>query len=293
MPAIQQIFAGAAHVRFSLAQLDQFDRQLQALAQSAPPAPAAQVRPIAFTRTAALVDVVYTYPGAAAAALIGVNLSIQRNTTVGLVGATGSGKSTAVDVLLGLLQPQRGSLCIDGTPVSGAGLFAWQRLVGYVTQSPHIIDDTIARNIALGVPDAEIKMEDVREAARLANLAEFIETDLPVGYETKVGERGSRLSGGQRQRLCIARALYHDPEVLVFDEATSAVDAQTEDAIIEAIRTLSHRKTIVMISHRLASLKDCDVIHVFEAGKIIDQGTYESLRERSAKFRNLAGVTES
>ena len=283
MPAITQIFTGVAHVRFSLASLQHFDRELQALAQSAPQI-SEHASAVAFTRTAGLIDVVYTYPGAAAPALAGVNLSIQRNTTVGLVGTTGSGKSTAVDVLIGLLQPQRGSLCIDGSPV-------WQRRIGYVTQSPHIVDDTIARNVALGVPDTEIRMERVREAARLANLAEFIETKLPDRYETKVGDRGSRISGGQRQRLCIARALYHDPEVVVFDEATSAVDAKTEDAIIEAIRTLSHHKTIVMISHRLASLKDCDVIHVFDAGTIIDEGTYESLQARSARFRDLVGIT--
>jgi len=289
MPAIQQIFTGVAYVRYGLASLEQFDRELQALAQSAPPT-AVNERSVPFTRTVGLVNVLYTYPGAAAASLDGVSFSIQRNTTVGFVGTTGSGKSTAVDVLLGLLQPQQGSLCIDGSPVSGADVFAWQRRVGYVTQSPHIIDDTLARNIALGVPDAEIRMERVREAARLANLADFIETKLPQGYETKAGERGSRLSGGQRQRLCIARALYHDPEVLVFDEATSAVDAQTEDAIIEAIGTIGHRKTVVMISHRLVSLKDCDVIYVFEGGKIIDGGAYDSLRARSARFRDLVGM---
>jgi ABC-type multidrug transport system fused ATPase/permease subunit len=289
MPAVQQIFGGFAQVRFSLASLKAFDRELNELQQTEGLV-SRDSQPITFNRAISLNDVVYTYPGAAVPALNRVSLVIEKNTTVGLVGTTGSGKSTAVDVLLGLLQPQQGALRVDEAAVGTASVRAWQSHVGYVTQSPHIIDDTVARNIALGVPDTEIWKERLREAASLANLADFIEQQLPEKYNTRVGERGSRLSGGQRQRLCIARALYHDPEVLVFDEATSALDAETEDAIIEAIRSLRHQKTVVMIAHRLASLADCDAIYVFEGGKVIDYGTYESLRSASAKFRSLAGL---
>lgn len=288
MPAIQQVFGGVAQVRFSLASLHAFYRDLEELREA--PASPVEVAGAAmgYEREVALRDVVFSYAGAVKPALDQVNLAIRKNTTVGIVGATGSGKTTAIDVLLGLLEPQRGALCIDGAPVSGAALAAWQRRIGYVPQAPHIIDDTVRRNVALAVPDEEIDDAQVQTALRLANLSEFVEQQLVGGYDAQVGERGAKLSGGQRQRLCIARALYHDPDVLVFDEATSALDAQTEDAIIEAIRNLSHRKTIIMIAHKLASLADCDSIYVFEQGRIVDHGNYQSLRDGSQTFRALA-----
>jgi ABC-type multidrug transport system fused ATPase/permease subunit len=250
---------------------------------SAAPPPA-----LHFEEEVALRDVVFAYPGAKRPALDHVNLTLPKNTTTGVVGATGSGKTTAIDVLLGLLEPQSGTLSVDGQAISGVARSAWQRRIGYVPQVPYIVDDSIRRNIALGIPDSEIDESRLREAARVANLDRFIENDLPERYDTQVGERGARLSGGQRQRMCIARALYHDPDVLVFDEATSALDAPTEDAIIEAMRGLAHRKTIVMIAHRLVSLADCDNIYVFERGRIVDQGNFEELRASSQTFRTLA-----
>ena len=288
MPAIQQIFGGIAQVRFGLGSLRIFYPDLEEL-RKAPFSPVGRSdTEFAFDRDVTLRDIVFRYAGATRTALDGVTLEIRKNTTVGIVGATGSGKTTAIDVLLGLLKPQQGALCIDGAPVSGAALAAWQRRIGYVPQAPHIIDDTIRRNVALAIPDDEIDDSRVRNALRLANLDEFVQQHLAEGYDAHVGERGAKLSGGQRQRLCIARALYHDPDVLVFDEATSALDAQTEDAIIEAIRALAHRKTIIMIAHKLGSLADCDSIYVFEQGRIVDHGSYQALRDGSLTFRALA-----
>jgi ATP-binding cassette, subfamily B, bacterial PglK len=288
MPAVQQIFGGIAQVRFSLGSLQAFYRDLEDLRGQPSLAAASADARASFDREVALRNVSFTYPGAARPALESVTLSIPRNTTVGIVGTTGSGKSTAIDLLLGLHEPQTGALCLDGVPLPQGSLGLWQRRVGYVPQAPYLIDDSVRRNVALGVPDEEIDDAKVLRALELANLSQFVERELAHGLDAQIGERGARLSGGQRQRLCIARALYHDPDVLVFDEATSALDANTEDAIIEAIRSLSHRKTIVMIAHKLASLADCDRLYVFEQGRIIEQGTYAELREGGVTFRALA-----
>ena len=152
-------------------------------------------------------------------------------------------------------------------------------------QDIYLADDTVTRNVALGVPEAELDEEAVRRACGIAKIDEFVRSELAEGYETVVGERGIRLSGGQRQRIGIARALYHDPEVLILDEATSALDGRTEGAIMDAIHTLAHKKTIVMIAHRLTTLRDCDVIYVMEKGEFVDRGSYEELKGRNEVFR--------
>ncbi|MBK8185293.1 MAG: ATP-binding cassette domain-containing protein [Candidatus Competibacteraceae bacterium] len=234
--------------------------------------------------------VTYHYPGIHELAIKGLNLAIKPNTSIGLVGSTGSGKTTTVDIILGLLTPTSGQMLVDGIEINSDNLACWQRNLGYVPQHIYLSDDTITRNIAFGVPNQEIDMTAVIRAARIANMHEFIEGELPESYETIIGERGVRLSGGQRQRIGIARALYRDPTVLIMDEATSALDGITEEAVMEALHNLSGKKTVIMIAHRLTTVKDCDVIYLLEEGQIIDQGKFFDLQKSSKWFQAATKV---
>ena len=177
---------------------------------------------------------------------------------------------------------------IDGVPISKENVRAWQSNIGYVPQQIMLMDDTVERNIAFGIPDDKVDRKKVIKAARLAHLHDFIEKDLEKGYKTVIGEKGVRLSGGQRQRIGIARALYHEPSVLVLDEATSALDNITENVIMEALHTLSRQKTILMVAHRLTTVRECDWIFLMDHGHLSDQGTYSELLSRNAIFKQLA-----
>jgi len=207
---------------------------------------------------------------------------------VGFVGATGSGKTTTVDVILGLLEPQEGSLKIDGQPITAANRRQWQRAIGYVPQHIYLADDSVAANIAFGVNAKDIDSQAVERAARIANLHEFVVNDLPHGYATTVGERGVRLSGGQRQRIGIARALYHNPRVLILDEATSALDNLTEKAVMEAVNNFGHDITIILIAHRLTTVRKCDQIFLLNKGAIEEIGTFEELIDKNDYFGAMA-----
>ncbi|HUF82143.1 MAG TPA: ABC transporter ATP-binding protein [Burkholderiales bacterium] len=289
MPALQQVFAGFAQMRNSQASLDAVLADLQPRTEL----PGASGRPsrLPIRESVELVEARYQYPGASAWSLQPVSLRIPKNGSVALVGATGCGKTTVVDLLMGLLRPTEGSLRVDGTEITEGNLRAWQRSIGHVPQQIFLCDDSIARNVALGLPDSEIDMAQVERAARLARLHEFVTTGLPRGYETVVGDRGIRLSGGQRQRIGIARALYGDPDLLVLDEATSALDNVTENAVFEALQALAGKKTIVMVAHRLTTVRGCDLICVMEQGRIVERGSYEKLMESSKRFRELAVVS--
>jgi ABC-type multidrug transport system fused ATPase/permease subunit len=211
--------------------------------------------------------------------------------TIGFVGATGCGKTTLVDVIMGLLVPSAGSIIVDDVPVI-TDTAPWQRNFGYVPQQIYLSDDTIAANIAFGIPADMRDMAAIERAARIANLHGFITNELPNGYNTVVGERGIRLSGGQRQRIGIARSLYHDPAILVMDEATSALDTVTEDAVMDAIHNLQHSKTIIIIAHRLSTVRECDIICLMEKGQIIAQGSYDELLKKNEQFRAMAKVVK-
>jgi len=211
---------------------------------------------------------------------------------VGFVGATGSGKTTTVDVILGLLEPQEGELNIDGEPITAANRRQWQRAIGYVPQHIYLSDDSVAANIAFGVNAKDIDQQAVERAAKIANLHEFVVGDLPQGYATTVGERGVRLSGGQRQRIGIARALYYNPQVLILDEATSALDSLTEQAVMEAVNNLGHDITIILIAHRLSTVRQCDQIYLLERGEVKAQGTFEELTASNLVFRKMATRVE-
>jgi len=218
-----------------------------------------------------------------------LDITIKKGERVGLVGATGSGKSTALDLLMGLLLPSKGNILVNDIPLCHENIRAWQQTIAHVPQSIYLSDNSIAENIAFGVPLQDLDMERVKLAAQKSNIAEFIESK-KNGYQELVGERGVRLSGGQRQRIGIARALYKNSMVLVFDEATSALDNVTENSIMEAIDSLSRDLTIILIAHRLSTVQHCDVIFEIEKGKIIAHGSYDELLETSPSFKKMASV---
>jgi ABC-type multidrug transport system fused ATPase/permease subunit len=236
--------------------------------------------------------VTYAYPNATRPALDDISLRIAARTTIGFVGATGAGKTTLVDVVLGLLEPQSGHVLVDGTSIHPDNIRAWQRSIGYVPQQIFLADDTVAGNIAFGVPREKIDMQAVERAAKCAELHAFVLEGLPQGYQTEVGERGIRLSGGQRQRIGIARALYHDPAVLIFDEATSALDNLTERAVMDAIHNLTHVKTILVIAHRLSTVRPCEQIFFLDRGRLRAVGTYDQLLAGDPIFQGLAAAAE-
>jgi ABC-type multidrug transport system fused ATPase/permease subunit len=218
----------------------------------------APARPLCWNDAITLCTVSFRYPGTSRPALNGLSLTIAKNTSLGVIGPTGSGKSTLVDLLLGLYQPTTGEILIDGRPLTPALVPSWQASIGYVPQDIFLIDDTIARNIAFGMPDNEIDRACLREASAMAQILDFIETELPAGFDTYVGERGIRLSGGQRQRIGLARALYHCPSLLILDEATSALDVATEAKLLEALRAVAGKLTMVVAAHRLSAVANCD-----------------------------------
>lgn len=221
--------------------------------------------------------------------LDGFNLVIPKGSRFGFVGSTGSGKSTTLDLLMGLLEPTNGQILVDGQPLSGERRRAWQQTIAHVPQHVYLADTTLAENIAFGVPRESIDLVRVRQAARQAQIAEFIE-NRPEGYGAHVGERGVRLSGGQRQRIGIARALYKRAKVLVFDEATSALDNATEQAVMESIEELDRDLTILLIAHRITTVRRCDTIVELEHGRVVVQGPYDLLIETSPSFRKLTNA---
>jgi ABC-type multidrug transport system fused ATPase/permease subunit len=245
--------------------------------------------PLHFRSSIDLCSVSFSFTQDRGYALRDVTLTIPYRAFVGFAGETGAGKSTLADVIVGLLPPEAGEVRVDGVPLRGGATMRWQRLLGYVPQDVYLADDSIESNIAFGLPRDMIDGSAVREAARLAQLHGFIEQELPEGYETLVGDRGVRLSGGQRQRIGIARALYHRPEVLVLDEATSMLDGETEARVFAAIESLSHPVTLIVIAHRLATLRRADTIYLLENGSVVAHGTFSELLESSGQFKRMTG----
>ena len=229
-----------------------------------------------FAERISLKNVLYKYPNAERNSLEGISLTIKKGQSIGLIGRSGAGKTTLVDVILGLLIPQFGDILIDDSISIYTDLRAWQNMIGYVPQSIFLIDDTLARNIAFGVSDKLLDRKKILNSVKAAQLEELVK-DLPQGLDTKVGERGVLLSGGQRQRVGIARALYHEREILVFDEATAALDNETEALVTEAIKSLSGIKTMIIIAHRLSTIEHCDCIYMLEKGRVIKSGSYQEV----------------
>jgi ABC-type multidrug transport system fused ATPase/permease subunit len=266
IPSVNRALAALHAVRYSIPVVNTLHGELKLQV------PYSHMKPVSteFRSELKLESVSFSYPETAAPALANISLSIGCGETVGFIGTSGAGKSTLVDVLLGLLSPSTGRVLVDGVDVH-ADPRGWQRQIGYVPQSIFLTDDTLRRNVAFGLPDDQISDRAVERSLRAAQLEAFVKT-LPQGLETTLGERGVRLSGGQRQRIGIARALYHDPAVLVLDEATSSLDTRTESSVMEAVRALHGQKTILIVTHRYSAIEACDRIIRIEAGRLVPVG---------------------
>jgi ABC-type multidrug transport system fused ATPase/permease subunit len=288
MPSMQAVYVNFSALRFGGPTLDHLHRELMTLERV--PLNQGPGQSVPLTREIVLDQITYQYPGAHRPTLQSLDLRIHAKSTVALVGTTGSGKTTTVDVILGLLNPQSGRLLVDDVLMNETNRSGWQASIGYVPQHIFLADDTVAANIAFGVPADQIDVVAVERAARIANLHEFVSESLPNGYGAYVGERGIRLSGGQRQRIGIARALYRRPQLLILDEATSALDNLTEQAVMEAVHNLGHEITIILIAHRLTTVRECDQIFLLDDGRLVAKGTYDELVENNEAFRNMTKV---
>jgi ATP-binding cassette, subfamily B, bacterial PglK len=289
LPSLNHAVLFINDMRFGAAAAAEVHRDLTALEDIDPTPPKAAESDgatLPLRESVRLEGVTYRYPGSDREALTAVDLEIRQGEMIGLIGPTGGGKSTLVDVILGLLPPSDGRVLVDGVDIS-EDVAAWQRTLGVVPQAVYLLDDTLRRNIALGLDDAEIDDERVQEAVRLAQLDAFV-ADLPAGLDTPVGERGARISGGQRQRVAIARALYRLPAVLVFDEGTSSLDTLTEAEVLGALVSLRRERTIVLVAHRLTTVRGCDRLVFVGGGRILDEGTFDQLMDRNPTFRRMA-----
>ena len=295
LPILQQVFAASVNIRADRAALSRIAPDLRRARAAvhttssvnfARADGAWQLRP---QREIRLEEVSFRYASDQPWALRGVSLRVPAGAAVGIVGVNGSGKTTLVDVIVGLLVPSEGLVEVDGSALDESNRAAWQSRIAYVPQNMFLLDSTIEQNIALGVPAADIDRHRLLEAVRLAQLDEFIKT-LPAGYDHRVGERGIQLSGGQRQRIGIARALYRSASVLVFDEATNALDGLTEQELMMTLGSLRGRYTTIVIAHRMSTVRSCDIIFELENGKITGSDTYDGLLKSSAIFRRMTGV---
>ncbi len=288
LPAIQQIYASLTALRFTgpainilysdLKKLEGIDTNL------------IQDNDLSFNKEILLNNLVYNYPNTSEPALKDINLRILVNERVGIVGPTGCGKTTIVDLILGLLEPKEGNLIVDEKIINISNRRKWQSMIGYVPQTIYLADQSISQNIAFGEDIKKINQKEVEAAAKAAKLHDFISNELPMGYSTKVGERGVRLSGGQRQRIGIARALYRQPKLLIMDEATSALDNLTEQAVMDAINNLEKNITVILIAHRLNTVSECDKIFLMDKGKVISSGNFKELISNNKYFKEMVNT---
>lgn len=268
LPSANRVLGSVQNVRYAVPVVEVLTEEFRVLAPTAPTQHGAR---LSFESELALDGVSFRYDGAHVPALSCVTLRVPRGSTVGLIGTTGAGKSTLVDIILGLLAPAEGVVRVDGVDIQ-TRLRGWQDQIGYVPQSIYLTDDSLARNVAFGLPAEVVDESAVWRALTAAQMADFVR-DLPQGIHTEVGERGVRLSGGQRQRIGIARALYHDPAVLVLDEATSSLDTRTERDVMQAINALHGEKTIIIVAHRLSTVEHCDRLYRLEKGGVVEEGS--------------------
>ena len=287
LPAFQMVYASVSNIKGNISALESIQQDIidsmQSESVSSKPEEKNYIHP---KQQISLEDITFTYPGKKELTLNHINMTIPANSVIGIVGPSGSGKSTLIDILLGLISPQQGQLKIDSTIINDQNCRHWQNTIGFVAQSIFLSEGTIAENVAFGISRDKINQEKVQQAIKLAHLDEFLQS-LDQGIHTKVGERGVQLSGGQRQRIGIARALYHEAEVIIFDEATSSLDGITERMIMEAIDNFIGKKTIVMIAHRLKTVQNCDQIFFIDKGQVVDQGTFKELIETNKYFKKM------
>ncbi len=282
MPAMQQIYNSIGSLRFIDPSLNYIYNELKNLKLEKYNK---ETNKVIFEKNITLNSIDYLYPNSSRTTLKNIFFTISSRSTVGIVGLTGGGKTTIVDIIMGLLEPQKGKLEVDGKEINKNNKRSWQKCLGYVPQHIYLSDDTMAANIAFGIDEKNIDQNYLEKVSKIANLHEFVCNELPQKYKTTVGERGVRLSGGQRQRIGIARALYNKPKVLILDEATSALDNVTEKAVMEAVHNLGNNMTIIIIAHRLTTVKNCDKIFLLQNGELKDQGTYEKLIQNNNIFK--------
>lgn len=286
LPALQQIFASAAQLRSVGPAVDIVSSEINSTTAASDVN--LQNRLLVCKKQIVLDDVTFRYSGADKLALDGIKVKIRAGEKIGFVGPTGSGKSTLADIILRLLDPSSGSMVVDDQLIKDENKRDWQRSLGYVPQNIVLFDDTVAANIAIGTAKEHIDPEALERAARIACIHDYIVSELPGGYDCRIGERGVRLSGGERQRLGIARAVYQNPSVLILDEATSALDTITEKTVIDAVNNLQQNVTLIMIAHRLSTVRKCDQIYLLDHGKIVANGTFSELVNSDAQFKMMA-----
>ena len=286
LPVLQNLYSAISTLRVYKAVLDPLYKDF-INNQSFDQLPVSEQPVINLTQSIILKNIYFTYPNAKLATLKNVNLSIPALSKVAIVGVTGSGKTTLVDLIMGLLDADHGIISVDKNTITKTNKRSWQKNIGYVPQQVYLTDTSLAANIAFGVPAQQINYELVENVARIANLHNFVTKELLDGYNTVIGERGIRLSGGQRQRIAIARALYHNPQVLILDEATSALDNLTEQVVMDAINNLKGSKTIIIIAHRLTTVEKCDIIFLLEQGQLKAQGSYHELKKSNELFISM------
>ena len=287
LPAFQQIYGSIGLIKANIAAFDSIQEDLNNSFRVESEKQIIEEEYLNPKKQISLENIAFTYPSKEEPALNQLSMTIPANSVIGIVGPSGAGKSTLIDIFLGLIEPQEGQLIIDHTIINDQNRRSWQNSIGFVAQSIFLSEGTIAENIAFGISNDQIDLDQVHKVIKLAHLDEFIKT-LNNGVDTKVGERGVQLSGGQRQRIGIARALYHKAEVIVFDEATSSLDGVTEKMIMDAIHDFSGKKTIILIAHRLRTVQKCDKIFFINNGTVADQGTYQELLENNEHFKNMA-----
>ena len=291
LPELSRLYQSLTQLNAGAAVIDSINRDL--LANSGPDLPRRLPAPIGLKKELRLQHVSYNYPSAEHAGIRDVLLSITAGEKIGVVGSTGAGKTTLADIILGLLGPKEGFLIVDGVKVTDENLRSWQQTVGYVPQDIFLTDASVAENIALGLAPENIDQERLRCSAQVAQIDSFIHKELPQGFDTLVGERGVRLSGGQRQRIGIARALYHDADLIVFDEATSALDNLTEHEVMSAIEKLPGDKTVMIIAHRMSTVQRCDRIVVMDKGRLVGCDNWTVLMTKNEIFQRIAKLSQA
>ncbi len=283
MPSLQQIYVSFTHLAYIRPSLEKLSDDLKSL------------KPVKINKDQAIMslnkeinlkNISFSYPNTYREIIKNISLTIPVNSTIGLVGVTASGKTTIVDIILGLLEVQKGSLEVDGQVITKDNLRSWQRSIGYVPQNIYLSDDTVSANIAFGVEPSEIDQDLVEKASKIASAHNFVIDELPDKYLTLIGERGVKLSGGQRQRIGIARALYNNPKILILDEATSSLDNQTEETVMQSIYKLGKKMTIIIIAHRLGTVKNCDKIFFLSKGELELQGNFDELKKQNKFFQD-------
>ena len=288
VPSVQQIFAALSKIHFSQNGLHVILDQLNNLKDFK--LTKKENNSLEILNSVNIKNLSFTYPKSNKTSLNNINISIPAGSKIGLVGFTGSGKTTLVDIILGLLKPNEGDIYVDNNKLNILNKRKWQNSIGYVPQQIYLTDKTISENIAFGMSADELSIEDVKKASKIARIHDFIINELENGYYTKVGERGVRLSGGQRQRIGIARALYNNPKLLILDEATSALDNITEKSVMNSISNEFENMTMIIIAHRLNTVRSCDCIYLLNEGKITSSGSYEELILKSKEFKKMVEV---